>query len=157
MQERVAKFVTLWGARNPAQEPCEGFVPDPSRQIDGTRFSSTSGGRNGAGPQQCPAQTPCGISGRTEPALNLTRNSVVGALGTKMPPKEQVAFSFPVPGTGHTLDKSFNSIRIHSSHGGGCGRPPHWLSRPQKFAGSNAEQGIHCSNNTSCSPAISVS
>jgi len=32
--------------------------------------------------------------------LNLKLKSVVGILGTKMPPKEQVAFSFPVPGTG---------------------------------------------------------
>jgi hypothetical protein len=45
-----------------------------------------------------------------------------------------------VPGTGYTLDKSSNSIRIHSARGSWCGRPPHCLSRPHQFAGSYAEQ-----------------
>ncbi len=50
--------------------------------------------------QQQLGRKPCGISGPTERALNLTLSSVVGALEKKMPPKKQVAFSFPVPGTG---------------------------------------------------------
>jgi len=33
-------------------------------------------------------------------AAQLELNSVEGTLGTKTPPKQQIAFLFPVPGTG---------------------------------------------------------
>jgi hypothetical protein len=54
------------------------------------------------------------VSGQTELALDRTVNSLVGTVGTKTPPKDQVAFLFPVPGTGpfDSLAKSARSLTV---------------------------------------------